>query len=409
MSLATAAAPTLSVAGFTPTPNHILLSSDLSAEAKLTYLIIRHHDRGRGCFACRETMAQEIGLSPYHLRKGICELVDHGIIMLEKRRMGLTDLIRLVDHDWGLPNPFETDPTNPEFELPGEPPLPVQPVEAEEDIVEEPVEVALVSDEEPTEEPVEVGFAPDGEPAEDAVQPVELDVESPSSRSSNDLNCKYDAFNDLNKHIHTPSTNQGRIEETGQTTPGSEWQELIQFFYEKKEGRTPTRNELFNWKPTATRLLAEFTLPELISATEYAIEKGARLFYYVALVGPGYILEQRQQKQSVVERLKRASTALSQERQQTHRLEALRCSAREFDAETKVLLAGIEARMRPQSFRTWFQDAYIVDVTEDTLTVAVASQGAADWITKSYMALLEEVSGKAHIRVIAASGEGGIP
>lgn len=87
--------------------------------------------------------------------------------------------------------------------------------------------------------------------------------------------------------------------------------------------------------PTATRLLAEFTLSELISATKYAIAKGARLFYYVALIGPAYILQQRQQKQTLANRLKRASKALSQERQQTHRLEELQVSAAVYDAQTK--------------------------------------------------------------------------
>lgn len=397
--------PTIKIAGFAPIPLYILLDPHLSPEAKLTYLIIRHHDRGHGCFACRETLAIEIGLSPYHIRKGICELLDRGIITLEKRHMGLTDLIRLVDHDWGLPSNVPADElTEPEFvippepEFPEDPRLPVQPVEIEVDFAKEPAEVEI----EPVEEPIVVEAAE--EPAEDTDKPVEPGRENVSDRSSNDLNYKYDAFkDDVSKHIHTPSTKLGRKEETDQTNQEREWEKLVRSFYQVKEGRTPTRNELLNWKPTATRLLSEFTLSELISATQYAIAKGARLFYYVALVGPAYILQQRQQKQEDVERQKHASKALSEERQRQHQLEALRSSAREYEAQRQELLTDLEERMRPQTFRVWFKDAFVTNITEDSLTLAVPSQGAVDWISKSYAALLQEVSGKTNIRLIAAS------
>ena len=85
----TVSAPSVDIAGFVPIPNHILLNPDLSPETKLVYEIIRYHDRGRGCFAARETMAQEVGLSPYHIRKGICELVDHEINAMKISRKSL--------------------------------------------------------------------------------------------------------------------------------------------------------------------------------------------------------------------------------------------------------------------------------------------------------------------------------
>ena len=427
--MSTDAAPSVDIAGFVPTPNHILLSSEFAPETKLTYQIIRYHDRGRGCFACRETMAQEVGLSLYHLRRGICELVDHGIIKLEKRRMGLTDIIRLTDHDWGLPNPSEADLTEPEFELPPEPELPeepllpIQPVEVEVDLVEEPVKVAeepielatdltdepvrieIAPDEDPIEvesagEPAEVEVESDEEPVEDVVKPVEPGREDVSSRSSNDLNYKYDAFTkDASKYI-TPNTKLDRIDETGQTNQKSEWEELVHFFYQKKEGRKPTQNELLNWKPTATRMLSEFSLSELLSATQYAIEKGARLFYYVALVSPAYIIGQRQQKQEDVDRQKRDSKALQAEQQRRHQLESLRVSAAVYDAQTRSLLAGLENKMRPQVFRTWFKDAFIANITQDTLTLAVPSQGAVEWMSKSYTALIQEITDKPHIQFV---------
>jgi len=391
--MSTATAPTTPQIGFAPIPLSILLDRHLSPESKLTYLIIRTHDRGHGCFACRETLALEIGLSPYHIRKGICELLDRGTITVEKRRMGLTDLVRLTDHDWGLPS---NDPTEelsepsfeapPEPELSEEPLLPVQPVEDAVEFVEEPVEVELESDE---------------EPVEDAVKPLDSGLEDVSSRSSNHLNYKYDAFKkDASKYI-TPSTKLDRIEDTGQTNQKTEWKDLIRFFYQKKENRNPTQNEIFNWKPTATRLLSEFPLSELLSATQYAIEKGARLFYYVALTAPGYIVEHRQQRKIELQHAQIDSKAIEAQNEREYRLETLRCSAREFDAQTKDLLAGLEAKMRPQTFRVWFRDTFIVNATEDTMTLTVASQGAVEWVCEKYMSLLQEVTQKTHIKVIS--------
>jgi len=134
---------------------------------------------------------------------------------------------------------------------------------------------------------------------------------------------------------------------------------------------------------------------------ENTVAKGARLFYYVALVGPAYILQQRQQKQEDVEREKRASKAIEAEQQRRHQSDALRRSTAVYDAQTQNLLAGLEARMRPQIFRTWFTDTFITEITKDSLTLAVASPGAVEWMSKSYTALLQEVSGKGHIKFIA--------
>ena len=58
--------------------------------------------------------------------------------------------------------------------------------------------------------------------------------------------------------------------------------------------------------------------------------------------------------------------------------------------------------MRLQAYNVWFKDTFITNLTEDTLTLAVASQGSAEWIAQRYTALLQEVSGKADIRLIAA-------
>lgn len=413
--------PTLKITGFAPIPLSILLDRHLSPESKLTYLIIRTHDRGNGCFACRETLAVEIGLSPYHIRKGIGELLERGILTLEKRRMGLTDLIRLTDHDWGLPNPSEAELTEPEFELPPEPELPeepllpIQPVEVEVDLVEEPDEVEVEPVEEPVEaveEPVEaaeepdevlveVESEPDEEPDEDAVKPLELGREDVSSPSSNDLNYKYNASKKDASKYNTPCTKPESTEPSPKATEKL-CDELVSFFYESKENRQPTQNELVNWRATAKRLLDEFTLEELQEATRYAIDQGARLFYYVALVAPDYIVKRRQQQAAELQHAQIDSKALSQEQQRQHQLEALRSSTHEFDVQTRNLLTGLEERMRPQTFRTWFREAFIVNYSKDSLTLALPSSTMAEWITQRYTALLQEVSGKTHIEIISA-------
>ncbi len=55
-----------------------------------------------------------------------------------------------------------------------------------------------------------------------------------------------------------------------------------------------------------------------------------------------------------------------------------------------------------QAYNVWFRDAFITNLTQDTLTLAVASPEAVEWITQRYTALLQEISGKADIHVIAA-------
>ena len=374
------AAPSVDIAGFVPTPNHILLSSSLSPESKLTYQIIRYHDRGRGCFACREKMAQEVGLSLYHLRQGICELVDHGIITLEKRRMGLTDVIRLVNRDWGLPGESRIEePTEPQIkafpepDLSGEPQLPAEPVQVED---------------EPTCEPVE------------EEKPFEPPIETSATPTSNGFNPKNDTINDDFNNHHTPYTKPESTEPPPKATEKL-CDELVSFFYESKENRTPEKIELRNWRPVAWKLLSQYSIAELKLAAENAIRSGARLFYYLSLSGPGYIAKLRRERAEESERQKHASKAFEAQQQQTHQLEALRRSTAVYDAETKDLLAGLESKMRPQTFNVWFRDSFITEITANTLTLAVPSPGAAEWIAQRYTALLQEISGKDHIEFIA--------
>jgi len=375
-------------------------------------------------------MAAELTVSTYHIRIGVQQLLERGEITIEERGMGRTDIIRLTDRSLGIPAPPTVEFTEPEFELPPEPELPeepqlpVQPVEVEiepvvepiEVVVEEPIEVATepveiepvvesieIVVEEPAVEPVEEPVEVEKSPAETEFQPVELGVQNFSPPSSKILNYKYiSSEEDKKKYTHTP-TELGTTEEPPKAPKKQcdEEKELISFYYETKENRQPSRNEIYNWRKTARRLLDEFTLDELKPAVINAIDKGALLFHFVALTAPDFILKQRQQKQDDAEREKRASKALQAERKRIHQLEALRRSAAVYDAQTKDLLTGLESKMRPQIFRTWFADSFITEITKDSLTLAVASQGAAEWISKSYTTLIQEITGKAHIEFVA--------
>jgi len=343
------APPVLSTAGFSILQNEILLNPNISIEAKSALTLLKYFDRGngRGCFARKETLCHFLSISPYRLRKALVELAELSLITITKRGQGNPDLIQVV---------------------PREEPEPLQ-VEVEEELQKELGHVA--------EEPLEESHIPE-------VNHVEI-------QTGEFLSAQH--YKEENKEKKISNTLKQR----------DEVKELITYFFKTKEGRKPTKNELTNWRPTAKRLLEEFTLDELKPATDYAIDQGARLFYFLALTAPAFILEQRQQKQIELERKKHTEKTLTQDRQRQHQLEELKSSAAVYDAETSDLLSGLESRLRPQVFGTWFKDSFITKLTEDSLTLVTPSQGAADWIRGKYMALLEEVSGKAHIRLIAIS------
>lgn len=387
-----AAAPTTEKIGFAPTPLRILLDSTLSPWSKLAYGIVQYHDRGNGCFASRETMAAELNTSTYHIRIGVHQLLERGELTIEERGMGRTDIIRLTDRTFGIPvdpDPPTVEFTEPEFELPPEPELPEEPQQPGQPVEVEPIELV---------EPIEV------EPEETEFQPVSTGLEKLETPRSKTRNYKYiSSEEDINKK-NTLCTKPGITEllDTDHQKKQCDEEKLISHFFEKKEDRQPTQNEIHNWRKTARRLLDEFTIDELKPAVENAIDQGARLFYFTALTAPSFVLDQRQKKQIDSDRQKQDSKAIKDEQQREHQLNALRRSAREFDAQTQDLLAGLEAKMRPQTFNVWFASSFITNITPDTLTLAVASPGAVEWIREKYMGLLQEASGKAHVEVISA-------
>ena len=79
-------------------PKEVLFHEDLSIHSKLFFSSLLHWDRGsgRGCFASRETMSKMTGLSLYHIRESIKELVELGLITETRRGLGRTNLIHIV-------------------------------------------------------------------------------------------------------------------------------------------------------------------------------------------------------------------------------------------------------------------------------------------------------------------------
>jgi hypothetical protein len=88
----------MSVKPFVMFPKEILFHNHLSIHSKLFFSSLLHWDRssGRGCFASRQTMSKMTGLSLYHIRESIKELVDLGLITETRRGLGQTNLIHIV-------------------------------------------------------------------------------------------------------------------------------------------------------------------------------------------------------------------------------------------------------------------------------------------------------------------------
>jgi len=84
--------PTLA-AGFTQIPNQILRRPDLSAGAKLTYMMLLsyawQHDR---CFPGQERLATDMGASERSIRTYLKELQECGLISVRRRGLNLTNL-----------------------------------------------------------------------------------------------------------------------------------------------------------------------------------------------------------------------------------------------------------------------------------------------------------------------------
>jgi len=386
------APPVLPTAGNSRLENDVLLDPTVTVEAKAMLTLLQYFDRGngRGCFASKETLSHFANLSLFRLKNALDELVDLGKITIQRRGQGKTDIIFIVPRE---NQPISCEEDAPQIESP---PLNSEKIDQIED------EIAQLEEIEPEIKPQLEEELPEVDPGESVEEIADLEIKSFDFQKPNISPVEhYIEENKVKNSYFTLCTKPGTIEPQDRTGTEKQCEDLISFYYVTKENRQPTKIEIHNWTSTARRLLNEFSLDELKPAVINAVTKGARLFHFVGLTAPSFIIEQRQQKQEDVEREKRASKALEAEQQRRHQSDALRRSATVYDGETKYLLNGLESRMRPQVFRTWFKDTFITKITEDTLTLAVASPRAAEWMSKSYTALIQEITDKPHIQFIA--------
>ncbi|HNX36962.1 MAG TPA: chromosomal replication initiator protein DnaA [Candidatus Cloacimonadota bacterium] len=56
------------------------------------------------------------------------------------------------------------------------------------------------------------------------------------------------------------------------------------------------------------------------------------------------------------------------------------------------ILDKLEGHINPQSFRTWFSDTKLVDISSDTLTVRVTTQFTANYMNQNYSEMLSEIA-----------------
>ena len=374
--------------GFVLILNEVILDPTLSAEAKATFGVLTHFDRGRGCFCKKETLARFTKLSLFRLRKALRELKDRGRITIQSRKMGMTDLIRIVSkvHVRGVEEPLIEEPTweQPEFEV--EEPWIESPELISEDPWIEPPQVEI--------EAPQIEFpGPDPETAEPPVESGELRVEIPVAPAGNDCSSKENKAK--NTSTNTPPSYTGRLE----ASPPKEGviKEVINHFFQLKEQRPAALTEIKHWSPVAIQLLQDFTVEEVKGAIDHCVHHlHAKLFYFIGLAAPGYIHSQRKSKEQSIEKPSvqepPPQEQSEEKRKQIHREE--RKQNNPYKSETQSLLDIVFQQVRPQSFNVWFRDLFIREIKEDSIVLDVCSQPAADFIEQKYGSLLQKITGK---------------
>ncbi|MCK9309322.1 MAG: chromosomal replication initiator protein DnaA, partial [Candidatus Cloacimonetes bacterium] len=56
------------------------------------------------------------------------------------------------------------------------------------------------------------------------------------------------------------------------------------------------------------------------------------------------------------------------------------------------VLDKLEENINPQSFKTWFSDTKLVDMTDKALMIRVATQFSANYLNQNYKEALSEIS-----------------
>jgi len=354
-------AATISTAGFSTLPNHILLNPTISPDAKLAYAVLRYYSRtDNGCFAKRETLSHYSNLSLFRLRNALNELKDLGLISIKNRGQGLPDLIHVLD---------KPTPDLPKPDLQPEPDLPSEPMLTDEICCPD---------------------APDGdEIANPDMEKFDISVEH--------LEEDYINNNPIDHSLPRPGTSH-------ESQSQEREREIINYFFQIKENRSACETELRHWRNTARMLLTEFSVEEVKEAIRRFADE-ARLFYYIGLKAPGYIHQERRRKEEV-EKLPVPASKPPEEPMPENRVHQMPSTARtahdetQFRSEAVRLLEAIRERVRPQSFHYWLENINIQDIGDDFIVFRVPTVENALVLEKEYLPLLQELTGKNDIRIL---------
>lgn len=86
--------------GFTQIPNAILRRPDLSTGAKLTYMVLMSFAwQADQCFPGQEALAEAMGVTDRSVRTYVDQLVESGLVRIEKRGQGHTNVYHLRRYD----------------------------------------------------------------------------------------------------------------------------------------------------------------------------------------------------------------------------------------------------------------------------------------------------------------------
>ncbi len=89
--------------GFTIIPNYVLRNPNLSFGARLTYTLLLSYAWQEGaCFPGQEKLAHDLQSDPRSIRRYIGELKAEGLVRVERRGLGLTNVYILTDLRPGL-------------------------------------------------------------------------------------------------------------------------------------------------------------------------------------------------------------------------------------------------------------------------------------------------------------------
>jgi biotin operon repressor len=83
--------------GFTQVPNFLLKSKDLSSGDKLAFaMLLSYAWQNDYCFPGQQRLAQDMGLHETNVRKHLKSLEAHGLLTIQRRGQGKTNIYTLI-------------------------------------------------------------------------------------------------------------------------------------------------------------------------------------------------------------------------------------------------------------------------------------------------------------------------